>query len=467
MLATSTENERDIFRVIIVRRAGTEVLLIPDGNRFRLPSVSIPRCQRVAENLTAAVKSEWGQKVVCLFTLDHASAEVRGDQVHYQVGEHRQTGATRGRTQWVAEAGFSPNLFADQSDYKAVRHSMAICRDETLNVEPGPFARPGWFKELYQWVEAVIEREGFHLNGEFRQLNASPTFSLIRFETDGPVFWFKAVGEPNQREFPITRTLAGLFPDYVPPIVAERPDWNGWLTKQAEGTNLDETQECALWEAAAAALAEIQIESIGHREQILASGAHDLRTESLADLIQPFMETMELLMDQKTKIPPAILGRAELAVLGKRVQDVLDVLTSFDIPNTLGHLDLNPGNILVSGTQCAFLDWAEAYVGHPFLSLQYLLEHGRRAHESNAVVEARLVESYRERWERVVSRSAIDVAFELTPLLAVFAYAAGTNLWRDPERPQHPATAGYVRSLTRRMNREAELLEARRSVCAQ
>jgi ABC-type bacteriocin/lantibiotic exporter with double-glycine peptidase domain len=32
------------------------------------------------------------------------------------------------------------------------------------------------------------------------------SFSLIRFETDGLALWFKAVGEPNQKEFGITCT---------------------------------------------------------------------------------------------------------------------------------------------------------------------------------------------------------------------------------------------------------------------
>ena len=74
----------------------------------------------------------------------------------------------------------------------------------------------GWFSELRNWIESVVEPIGLHVNGRFRQLNASPSFSLIRFETDGPALWFKAVGEPNQREFTITCPLAQLFPDYLP-----------------------------------------------------------------------------------------------------------------------------------------------------------------------------------------------------------------------------------------------------------
>lgn len=467
-MSTASQNEHETYRVIILARGGTEVLLVPDGSRLLLPSVSIPQWQRVAENLTAAVKSKWGEEVVCLFTLDRSAAGVSSEQVRYQVTEHWRTGGQpHTSTQWIPASGLSGDLFADQSDYGAIQQSVAKCRGKTPDEEPGPFARLGWFRELCQWVETVAGSEGLHLNGRFHQSNASPTFSLIRFETNGAAVWFKAVGEPNQREFPITRTLAKLFPDYLPPILGERPDWNGWLTKEAQGTSLAESQECALWETAASALARLQIDSIGHGDRIRAAGTHDLRIACLCDMVQPFLEAMAELMDRQTKTPPAVLSRAELAHLGEHVRETLVMLKDLGIPDTLGHLDLNPGNIIVSPSQCVFLDWAEAYVGHPFFSLRYLLEHLRRAAGMNSPIEGRLVESYFAPWELIVSRDAITTAFELSPLLAVFAYAAGSHGWAEEQGLQDPGTAGYLRSLTRRMNREAHALADRRSLCLQ
>jgi hypothetical protein len=112
-----------------------------------------------------------------------------------------------------------------------------------------------------------------------------------------------------------------------------------------------------------------------------------------------------------------------------------------------------------------FLDWAEAYIGNPFFTFEYLLEHLRRTLGVDSAVEKRLVSTYCSRWEAVVSGTAIDEVLTLTPLLAVFAYAAGSEVWRDEERMQDPATAGYLRSLARRMYREANSLSERRSVC--
>jgi len=464
-LTTPEQTECETYRVVVLGQSGTEVLVVPDGDRFALPSVNIPRWQRVIENLTAAVRTDWGEEVVCLFEPD-ASAMMSATGIRYQATEHwRVSGNPKMPTQWAPLSALSHDLLIRSSDYLAIQQSIARCSAEGKKSPAGPFARLGWYKELRAWVEAVIEPLGSHLNGNVRQLNASSTFSLVRFETEGPALWFKAVGEPNQREFPITSTLAQLLPNYLPGILAIRADCNGWLTREVAGRLLCDVPEAALWERAAAALAELQIESIDHGARVLAAGAHDLGAIALSKLIQPFIEIMAQLMERQSKVPPAALSRKELLLLGDRIQSALDAMEALGIPETLGHLDLNPGNIIVSPSRCAFLDWAEAYVGSPFLSLEYLLEHLRRTIGTDSAVEARLIESYAAPWEQVVSHAAIAEALGLAPLLAAFAYAVGTDAWENAERLQEPATAGYLRSLTRRMSREANALADRRSLC--
>ena len=458
------KSECETYRVIVLDENGTEVLVAPNGDRFALPAVTIPHWQRVAENLTAALKTDWGEEVVCLVEPDvSASANTTG--THYQATEHwRVSGKPKMPTQWVPVSALSHDLLTGPSDYLAIQQSIAECSAEEKESPSGPFARLGWFKELSEWVGTVIEPLGFHLNGNVRQLNASPSFSLLRFETDGPPLWFKAVGKPNQKEFLITCTLAQLFPNYLPGVLAARPEWNGWLTREAAGRLLCELREDALWQRAAAALAELQIDSIDHGARILGAGARDLGAAELSKLIQPFMESMAELMERQTKVPPAALGREELLLLGDRLQSAFDALDALGIPETLGHLDLNPGNIIVSPSRCTFLDWAEAYVGNPFFSLEYLLEHLRRTNGTDSAVETKLIESYCAKWEQVVPSAAVAEGLARAPLLAVFAYAAGSNAWEDTERLQ-PPTAGYLRSLTRRMNREANQLSDRRSPC--
>jgi hypothetical protein len=276
--------------------------------------------------------------------------------------------------------------------------------------------------------------------------------------------------------------LAQLFPNYIPPLLAVKPEWSGWLSQEVEGEQLGESPDDQPWETAAGDLASLQIEGISHRSRILVSGARDLGAVGLTRSIEPFLETMARLMNRQTKVPPPIVGREQLRLLGERVREAIDLCEGLGIPATLGHLDLNPGNVIVSSdsvhdarNRCVFLDWAEAYVGNPFLSLQYLIEYLRRMVSGAGTIrigainrkdlETRMISAYCGPWERVMSPEAISEALILSPLLAVFAYAAGSDAWKSEKRLGEPGAAAHLRSLTRRMEKEVRELETRRRLC--
>jgi len=98
-------------------------------------------------------------------------------------------------------------------------------------------------------------------------------------------------------------------------------------------------------------------------------------------------------------------------------------------------------------------------------SLQYLVEHFRRLIGVNTTVKSVLTSAYAEVWQSSVSPKSLQEALALTPMLAVFAYAAATDAWSDAVRLEDPEFAGYLRSLTRRMHREAAQLWNRSALC--
>jgi len=282
---------------------------------------------------------------------------------------------------------------------------------------------------------------------------------LIRFETNGPAIWFKATGEPNLREFPITVALAKLLPQFVPTIVAVLPASNGWLSWEVYGSKLDETGSIQDWQVAAGALARLQIASIGRQEEILNAGARNLKLSEFPDLVDPFFDALSHSMERQTNTPPAILNRTELLLLREQLHQALSSLEQLEIPNTVGHLDLNPGNIIVSKGECVFLDWAEAYVGHPFFSLEYILQHLRRSVCQDPALEVRIASKYIETWQTVTSTATLIEALATMPMLAVFAYALAITDALNPGKLSSPCHAGYLRALARRMKREADRLK--------
>jgi hypothetical protein len=458
--------ERETRRIILLRGRNPEVLLGIDETYRTLPEIQIPRWQRVAENLTTALRETCGMDVVSVSSLETPASESGSQKIRYEIMEACGPDAYAPRDKhWVAIDCLTESSFRDPDNFQAVQQALAQCTAYTEDTSRGVFGRLGWFPELQQWVEQQIGPHGLHLDGRFRQLNACPTFSLIRFETDGPAVWFKAVGAPNQREYPITLALARSFSRFLPQIIATRPESNGWLAREAEGPLLRECSGLASWEAAAGDLAELQISSLGRSLQLLDPGARDLRAWALADSVEPFFQAMGEVMERQTKMPPAPLSREQLRSLFAKVQDALTVLEETGIPTTLGHLDMNPGNIVCSPTGCVFLDWAEAFVGHPFLTFEYLLEHFRRTFGQHDAQETQFLARYTSPWRAFASTSDIRRALEVAPLLAAFAYATANNLWTNPRKLEEPRTAGYLRSLTRRMEREARGLVERSVLC--
>ena len=446
---------------MLFRQEAKELCLETDGTSFRLPQIDLPANTRVAENCNEAALRRWGMATVCLLTRTVSQA---GNTIRCIVMEASPSGsATPAGLCWTPVGALEAAAFADPLDFSffSGQCNQAPDSDPTL----GLFAKPGSFRTIAEWVEVQAGRAGLRLTGEFRQLNCGPRFSLIRFATDGPALWFKAVGEPNLAEFRVTAELARLFPSYLPRILGTRPEWNAWLAEEAGGTNLDRRFGLDNGRAAVKALAELQVASLGQGLHLLDAGCRDARVCRLRDAIEPFLAVMGALMAQQTANPPAPLSRDELRKLGDQIYAALTVLEDSEIQNALGHLDLNPANILVHENRCTFLDWAEAFVGHPFLALPYLLEHLRRVPAFERTWEKDLVEAYANTWRLYFDEEKVRSALRVAALLAAFTYAVLLSA-RNPSRQSYRAeTAKLLRSLARRMKREAEAPRERRAVC--
>src|SRR4029077_19953482 len=131
--------------------------------------------------------------------------------------------------------------------------------------------------------------------------------------------------------------------------------WNGWLSSEAPGISLGEIAECSAWERAAESLAELQISSIGKCSELLEGKCRDLRLANLTDCIDPFLARMGEFMAAQEKAFPAPLAKSELASLREGLAEGCELLESFHFPDTLGHIDFNPGNIVISAESCVFL----------------------------------------------------------------------------------------------------------------
>lgn len=429
-------------RLIVLNGDASAVLTCSTKTARQLPEVMVRSDARLVEHISQTLLQEDTQ-IVSMFLL-HPRA-----QVTYLVAEHwrtRSSGQGHGGWEWCLDPA---HLEA------ADRHAFSLARDQVKQADGAavrkPFARLGWFRELLEWIHSL---PGVRPTGAFLQLNASASFSLIRFATDnGKAVWFKAVGPPNLRELPITLELATQFPSRLPALIAVKEDWNAWLAEEAPGKSLSDCEQFH-WELAAQSLASVQIDSQTSISRFLAAGARDLRVDKLKLLIWPFLRTAAELMAHETDASAQKLDEQDLRKLGTLVEQALETLDATDMPACLGHLDPNPGNFILSTDSCRILDWAEAYIGHPFFTFEYLLQYHKRFF-TDLRSQADLCTAYYSKWIFGFDRCSLISAAELIPMLAVFVYAAVAEDWTSPQIYQNPGKVRYYCSLVRKMWRLA------------
>lgn len=450
---------RDVYRLIVIRRNGSELLLRSRRGAWLLPSVEISPGQRIAEQLCAKLYAQYGFRAYCLLVPNLAAGFAR-----CAVLEVPDPGAgASAETCWIARDAATCAAMESAEDRIFIEKSFGELGSCRRKPKEAPFARLGWLSELFAWAEQQLDPLGVRLTGAFTHLNASPACSLMRLETDDSAVWFKAVGEQDRHELAVTACLARLFPESVPELLAIHVGWNGWLTRAVRGQTLNHATELAAWLKAAEDLARLQIESIGKHTELLEGSCRDLTLPKLIEEIDPFVDRMRGLMAAQEKQTPAPLANTELALLRDGLKRSCSRLSEFGLPDTLGHLDFNPGNIVVSPARCVFLDWAQACVTSPLVTFEYLREHFRRNCTDDRSTVENLVAAYVQPWQSVFSPDVLKQALRFSPLVAVFAYAA------DARRSSGPCdtsfSRAYFRSLARRMFREAGQVIERSERC--
>ena len=439
----------DRWRIIVVN-GRREVLVAARGGLSAFPELGVPENARPVPHLRRGLELGWDLESACLRPIDLGASALEDAEPRYYLAElTRPRALPPGELRWAAASVLTRESFRDGCDFEALADALA----RPALDGSGPFGRPGAFREIAEWVERAARREGFALNGRFEQHQASSRFSLVRFDAAPRALWFKAVGEPNEREFHLTRAAALYCPRYVPRILASRPEWNAWLAEECAGSTLAETGDAGLWHEGARGLAQLQIASLPHAPTFLARGAHRWESFFLPPSLDRFLEVA-----RKAGGEDGARSRLELFRAG--IPETAGRLGTLRIPAALGHLDMNSGNVIASRERCAFLDWAEAYVGFPFATFAYLLEGFRSAFGRESPDQASLVETYLKPWRAVLPSGAVSEAWALAPVLALYAYTARCMAGAEPRYTLVPQVRSYLRALLGRLERDLRSRDA-------
>lgn len=411
-----------------------------------LPRISIPMWQRPAEQLTQLIEAQWKIKTIVLDVLTDPSIQTPCAAIEVQTSSWQ-----------FARDGFCavhPAEIRGRTLGEHERHILAtlLAGDDTGR---GPFSRIGWTHEARHWIQAAVHGHDITFSDDVRQLNAGGRFALIRFGNEqGPAYWLKAVGESNAHEFRVTKVLSERFPNYLPAMVARREDWNAWAMEEVVSASNGSLTVLAL-ERAVVALAALQVEAIEHVPELLDAGALDQRLDVLLLQLPSIIDYLIEVMANQTTTRVAPLAKTRLQELGNCLRTACFRLQDTAIPATVIHCDLTSDNIIDDGERSIFIDWCEAYIGHPFTTFEHLcLLLPNNADRQNN--RSRLGKLYQQHWLDLVDESRIAHAQALGPLVAVLSSLYGRGTWLLSSRRQEAAFQSYVRSLARHMDRVAK-----------
>lgn len=431
--------------LVLIAPRSRRILVSSSGDGYRLPSAPLSS-GRLAYSLTQAVESHYGLQTI-------------------QLALHRRD---RAFILAVHEVLSTPvqdlGLFAVDLEQLGAE----VLQDEERNLvrriieggdaSQGRFARVGWIDELLDRIEPHLAKRGQRVTGLIRHFNAGIDFSLLWIHTDsGPNVWFKAVGEPNTREFAITVELARAFPACLPRIVCTMPDWNAWLAEDAEGYSLGaagNTQDVA---GTLRALALVQQDAIGRVARLRQLGAVDWPLSRLLSLEGEFFAELPVIMAAQVSTRSLTLTPSELAFVQAGLQNALAELMAIGIPDSLVHGDIGHGNVRITEGGPVFLDWSETYIGHPFLTAEHLLvDLERSTLKLGQEQRDRLREMYLAEWNVFAGEGDLATAARLMPAVAALAYAV--MIWHMGHHtyPDQQRTWPLLRSLVRRMKVELE-----------
>jgi hypothetical protein len=227
---------------------------------------------------------------------------------------------------------------------------------------------------------------------------------------DGPA-WFKACGSIQTFEPRLTAELFERWPDRVAQVLAF-DESRGWLLLADAGAPVGELgNPPQAWLAALPRYAELQRGETDRAPEHIAHGVPDMRLTRLPELYEDLLR-LDLPLDQSE------IDR--LRGFAPRLMELCDELAGCGVAETIQHDDLHHANLFVRDSQFRVLDWGDASVGHPFVTLvvtfRFLRE--RTGLAANDAWFARLRHAYLEPWGR-----GLDDTLERALRVGAFARA--------------------------------------------
>lgn len=274
-----------------------------------------------------------------------------------------------------------------------------------------------WLEGSADWIETCLREKHIRLTGPIEEFHARPWSVVHRVPTSEGTLYFKAPAPVVKHEAALTQALTSWYPDRTVSLIAVDIE-RGWMLMRDSGTRLREVirdgGRSEPWEEVLPTYAQLQIDLVSRREELLGLGVPDARLAVLPERLRELLTHEEALYSGGTYS----LSREDVIRLRESVQEfraMCEELARYGVPESLDHRDLNDANVFLQSGRPVFIDWSEAGVTHPFFSLRTVLvsvEISLNLDEGAAPVVP-LRDAYLMPWREHMPETDLEAAFRL------------------------------------------------------
>jgi hypothetical protein len=246
------------------------------------------------------------------------------------------------------------------------------------------------------------------VTGPIEAQRVRPWATVLRVPTAEGTLFFKEPAPEVAHEARLIETLALRRPEIVTEVVFSDDEGRMLMRDAGEelGDILERDLDTRYWEAALPLYAELQIAAAPDAERLVEAGAFERHSARLHALYE------ELIAEPVTGLTPDEYER--LRELEPEVRHVFDRLAAGPVPETINNDDFTWGSIFVGDDSYRFLDWGDACVSHPFITLtvtQRVIEIKHRLPLASPEI-ARVRDAYLEPFTVFASRAQLEELVE-------------------------------------------------------
>jgi Phosphotransferase enzyme family len=411
---------------IISRSSEPQILLIETPAGWALPHcTSDERHTAEVDYINKAVSDQLGIDVTLLRCVRSQRNPVTGDHFRIHALEsHRPNWKLPPKGRWMRRHELAGIPLAHPEHRSCLKDWLREREERCEPLDGRDWTVPGWWDRAIAWIEHELLRVGVTGRLTVEQIRTWEFSCMLRVHSTDGEFYFKALPRTLTREVALTRRLAEVHPQWMPEIVVCDMEQRWMLMKACRGAALEEASDIASWERAMEAYAQMQIEWSSRTQELIALGCPERTLEMLEQAIDPLLANTALMLPGH---PDGLSGAqiARLRELTPELKAMCHELGQFAIPLSLDHGDFWVNNIFVSDQGCAFIDWEDGRVAHPFFSLLTLMLDDRvetcLSHVPDAPV--RLRNAYLAPWTTFEPMDRLLRAFDMAQKLSALQHA--------------------------------------------